>query len=105
MNTGGEMILENKRLQKLAGILSEGSVNESAEDMVHHFGDGKDEGDAFTDPAELNANDDELGTVEEAVVRAKVRYELEKMWSSGQVHNKPVNRGGITLGFKGPGFR
>jgi len=94
------MILENKRMQRLAGILSE-----SAEDMSHHFGDGEDEGDAFTDPAELNANDDELGTVEEAIVRAKVRYELEKMWSSGQVHNKPVNQGGITLGFKGPGFR
>lgn len=94
------MILENKRLQRLAGILTE-----SAEEMVHHFGDGEDQGDAFTDPADLNANDDQLGTVEEAVVRAKVRYELEKMWSSGQVFNKPTNRGGVTLGFKGPGFK
>lgn len=52
--------------RELSRLRRRRQLRESAEDMVHHFGGGDDEGDAFTDPSDLNVHDDELGTVSEA---------------------------------------
>ena len=57
---------ENMIRRELSRLRRRRTLRESAEDMVHHFGGGDDEGDAFEDPTELNANADDLGTVSEA---------------------------------------
>jgi hypothetical protein len=44
--------------------------------------------------------------VAEMHVRRKVRAQLEEMWASGQVFGKKApHRNGVTMGFKGIGFK
>jgi hypothetical protein len=102
------MIFESKRLLELAGLPVEGESNllkESKEEEgkkdVEEFSsnDGVTEGEAPPEKDECDEGDD-------AAIREAVRSQLEQMWASGEVFGrKAANRGGVTLGFPGVGFK
>lgn len=57
--------------------------------------------------ATYEVDEEGLKEIEESVkFRKMVRGELESMWASGQVFGKKATRrGGVTMGFKGIGFK
>jgi hypothetical protein len=102
------MIFESKRLLELAGLPVEGEsslLKESKEDdKVEEFSsdDGVTEGDAADEKEEC----DEADGSDEEKIREAVRSQLEHMWASGEVFGrKAANRGGVTQGFPGVGFK
>lgn len=112
------MLFESKRLQQLSGILTEDYHKDENNDILkpeakksHCEADSDDVlvDDKETDAEKLDeddtVDDEEIDPVEEAIVRAQVRYHMENVWSSGAVFNKPAHLGGVALGFKGPGFK
>jgi hypothetical protein len=122
------MTFSKNRLLKIAGLLKEGAENEEKScsecggDMYEggtcecgggmyeadeaDDADGKD--DKKKDEGETYEVDDKgLEEIAESMkFRRAVRSEIESMWASGQVFGKkPARRGGVTLGFKGIGFK
>lgn len=104
------MIFESKRLLELAGLPVDSDSNllkeskEEEEKSVEEFSsnDGVTEGDAPSETEECDEGD--ASSDEE--IREAVRAQLEQMWASGEVFGrKSSNRGGVTLGFPGVGFK
>jgi hypothetical protein len=74
------------------------SKDESKDEMKHEM---KDESGTY------EVDDDGLKEIEESIkFRRMVRGELEQMWATGQVFGKKApRRNGVTMGFKGIGFK
>ena len=76
-------------------------TEEEEEDKDKKKSDKKNEADVY------ELDEEGLQEIEESVkFRKMVRGELESMWASGQVFGKKATRrGGVTMGFKGIGFK
>jgi len=122
------MTFSKNRMLKIAGLLSEGAEHEAKscsecggymnEEGTCECGggmyetDGKDEADDKEDKKKDEGETyevDEKGLEEIAEsmrFRRAVRSEIESMWASGQVFGKKApRRNGVTMGFKGIGFK
>ena len=121
------MIFSKNRMLKVAGLLKEGAEHEGDscsecggymnEEGTCECGGGMYEADEEKAPEEkeMKKEADKTYEVDEAGLeeiaesmkfRRAVRSEIEQMWASGQVFGKkPTRRNGVTMGFKGIGFK
>lgn len=106
------MEFNKNRMLRLSGLLRE-SVEESAScdecgGAMYEEGTCECGGKGYA--MEADEADETVEKVKENVaemhVRRKVRSQLEEMWASGQVFGKKApRRNGVTMGFKGIGFK
>ena len=119
------MTFSKNRMLKIAGLLSEGAEHEGkscsecggymseagtcecggsmyeTDDKEEKKDDEKNEGETY------EVDEKGLEEIAESMkFRRAVRSELESMWASGQVFGKKApRRNGLTMGFKGIGFK
>lgn len=120
------MIFGKARMMKLSGLLREsveeagtcecgGSMyeegcSECGGASMYEESDSKDKHEAKDEKEEddvFEVDEKDIEEIEESVkFRRIIRGELESMWASGQVFGKKATRrNGVTMGFKGIGFK